>query len=82
MKNRQEVFVNPKFIYCSTVYKMWRRGASLMDEKYYSSDKPLNARRMSSVIKKKNYEIRRFISLEGAPEDYLLDNGYNLKNNN
>lgn len=73
--------MNPKFIYCSTVYKFWKHGASLMDEKYYASDKPLDTKKVSSVIKKKNYEIRRFINLEGAPEDYLLDNGYNLKNN-
>jgi hypothetical protein len=55
---------------------MWRRGASLIDEKYYTSNKPLNIKKIPKLLKKKDYVIQRFINLEGAPEEYLINEGY------
>lgn len=80
VKNREEIFVFPKFVYCSTIYKMWRFGASLLNEQYYTCDRPLDLNKITSKIKKKDYVIQKFIKLEGAPENYLINNGYRLKN--
>jgi hypothetical protein len=55
---------------------MWRYGASLMDETYYTSNKPLNVKKIPKLLKKKDYVIQRFINLEGAPEEYLINEGY------
>jgi hypothetical protein len=55
---------------------MWRYGASLMDETYYTSNKPLNISKIPKLLKKKDYVIQRFINLEGAPEEYLINEGY------
>jgi hypothetical protein len=76
IKNRHSVVVSPKFVYCFTTYKMWRYGASLMDETYYTSNKPLNISKIPKLLKKKDYVIQRFINLEGAPEEYLINEGY------
>lgn len=75
-KNRHSVIVSTKFVYCFTTYKMWKRGASLIDEKYYTSNKPLNIKKIPKLLKKKDYVIQRFINLEGAPEEYLINEGY------
>lgn len=80
VKNRQEVTVASKFIYCVSIYKMWRRGASLIDEKYYASMAPIDFKKTISVIKRKDYDIQRFIKLESAPEQYLIEEGYKIKN--
>lgn len=76
VKDKQEVSVYPKFIYYSTVYKIWKRGACLLEEKYYSSNRPLNIKQIPTIIRKKKYTIQRFIELKNAPEDYLITNGY------
>lgn len=75
-KDNQQVVVYPKFIYCITVYRIWKRGACLLDEKNYVSAKPLNLKDIPSKCKKKGYTIQRFIELKGAPEDYLITKGY------
>lgn len=79
VKDKQEVRVYHKFIYCSSVYKIWKQGACLLDEKHYVSTKPLNLKKIPKVSKKKDYTIQRFIQLESAPEDYLITKGYKLK---
>lgn len=78
-KDKQEVNVYHKFIYCSSVYKIWKQGACILDEKYYVSSKPLNLKKIPKMIKKKEYTIQRYIQLESAPEDYLITKGYKLK---
>lgn len=79
VKNNQEVSVSPKFVYCSSVYKIWKRGASLLEEKYYASNTPLILSKSNRKITKKGYIIQRFLDLESAPADYLINNGYKLK---
>ena len=78
VKNNQEVSVSPKFVYCSSVYKIWKRGASLLEE-YYASNTPLILSKSNRKITKKGYIIQRFLDLESAPADYLINNGYKLK---
>lgn len=78
-KDKQEVSVYHKFIYCSSVYKIWKQGACILDEKYYVCSKPLNLKKIPKMIKKKGYTIQRYIQLESAPEDYLITKGYKLK---
>ena len=78
-KNGEDVKVAAKFIYCSSVYCIWKNGASLMEEKRYASPAPLIESKMKLIVKRKNCTIRRFLDLEGAPEYYLINNGYKRK---
>ena len=57
VKNNQEVKVSPKFVYCSSVYKIWNQGAGLLDETYYVSSKPLNLKKIPTKLKQKGYTV-------------------------
>lgn len=81
IKNNSEVRVAGKFVYNDSIYKLWKGGASLLHETNYTSMKPIDTKNIVTVIKKEGYNIRRFIELEGAPEEYLIKNGYKLKRN-
>jgi hypothetical protein len=76
IKNNHEVSVSSKFVYCISIYKLWKQGACLMDEKYYASQNPLDLKKIQTTLKRKNYTIQRYIELECAPEDYLISHGY------
>lgn len=78
-KDDQIITVSQKFIYCSSVYRIWKRGAYLMDEKRYASTTPLNIKKSQKSLKKNGYIIQRFFELESAPEEYLINKGYKLK---
>ena len=80
IKDAHEIPATPKFVYCSSVYKIWKRGACLINEQYYTSNKPLNLNKIQYILRKKDYIIQRFIELESAPEEYLINLGYKLKN--
>lgn len=79
LKNTQEVKVTSRFIYNVSVYKIWKNGASLIEEKYYSSSEPLKLNKISKILHKENYLIQRFVDLIGATEEYLINKGYKLK---
>ena len=78
IKGDHTLRVSKKFIYCSSIYKIWARGACLLEEKYYASNNPINFKKVPTNIKKNGYRIQRFIELEGAPENYLIAKGYKL----
>ena len=50
-----------------------------MEEKRYASPTPLIESKMKLIVRRKNCIIRRFLDLEGAPEYYLINNGYKRK---
>lgn len=77
-KNNQIVYTNDKFIYCSDVYKIWSWGASLIEESYYSSDKPISLKKKDLKLKTKEYTLYRFLELKFAPEEYLINNGFKI----
>ena len=77
-KNNQKIIVNEKFIYCSSVYMLWKGGASLIEEKYYSSDKPISLKKKDLKKKMKGYNLYRFFELEYAPESYLISQNFKL----
>ena len=77
-KNNERIIVNDKFIYCSSVYELWKGGASLIEEKYYSSDKPISLKKKDMKKKGKSYTLIRFFDLEYAPENYLINNNYKI----
>ena len=77
-KNNIAVRTHDKFIYSSVIYKLWSGGASLVEEKYYSSDKPIIIKKKDLKVKKKGYILYRFFNLEYAPEEYLIRNGYEI----
>lgn len=77
-KNGEQIIAHDKFIYCSTVYKIWSWGASLLEEKYYSSDNPITFKKKDLVLKQKDYRIQRFIDLKFAPEEFLKSKNYKL----
>lgn len=78
-KENQTVYVFDKFVYCSSVYQLWSWGAALVEEKYYSSSKPIKLKKNQIVLKKnKEYSLYRFFVLEYAPEEWLIKNNYKL----
>ena len=77
-KNNQRITVNDKFIYCDSVYMLWKGGASLIEEKYYSSSKPISLKKKDLKKKMKGYTLQRFFNLEYAPEKYLINNGFKI----
>lgn len=77
-KNDHRVVVNDKFIYCCTVYMIWKNGASLVEEKYYSSNKPISLKKKDKKKVMKNYILQTFLDLEFAPENYLINNDYKI----
>lgn len=81
-KNNQRIIVNDKFIYCDTIYMLWKGGASLIEEKYYSSNKPISLKKKDMKKKEKSYTLIRFFDLEYAPEKWLQQEGYKLIINN
>lgn len=78
-KDKQIVYTHDKFIYYSTVYQIWGWGAALVDEKYYSSNKPIVLKKKNFIfVKRKNYSLHRFFELQFAPEDFLIENGFKI----
>lgn len=77
-KGNERIIVNDKFIYCSSVYALWKGGASLIEEKYYSSNKPISLKKKDMKKKGKSYTLIRFFDLEYAPENYLINNNYKI----
>ena len=76
VKDKSEVRVSDKYVYHCSVYRIWKNGAGLMDDKYYVSRTPLNLKKIPSMIKKKGYTIQRYTELDCAPENYLINKGY------
>lgn len=79
IKNNHEVKVASKFVYQIEVYRIWKRGAYILADKFYKTNKPLNLKKLPLLLKRKTYTIRRFVTLICAPEDYLINQGYNCK---
>lgn len=78
-KGDQFLRVSPKFVYNESVYKIWDRGAVLLKETYYVSKAPMNLKRVQTSIIKEGFRIQRFIELESAPKEYLINKGYKRK---
>lgn len=57
-----------KFIYCVSIYVLWKDGASLLEEKYISTIKPIKKLKKSK-IKHKNYNLVQFLDLIYSPDD-------------
>lgn len=77
-KDGVRIKVSDKFIYCSEIYQIWSNGASLVDESYYASSKPLKPSKHKMILKKNTYILQRFLDLEFAPETFLINNGFKL----
>lgn len=76
--NELRVVVNDKFIYCCEVYLIWKNGASLVDTKYFSSDSPIKIKKKKGKQKVEKYKLVKFMTLEFAPEEYLINNKFKL----
>ena len=79
VKGDHELRVSQRFVYSIDVYRIWKKGACLLSSNYYASPKPLDSKKIPIIVRKKGYVIQRFIELEGAPKDYLINKGYKLK---
>lgn len=77
-KNGEIVQANDKFIYEDSIYKVFKGGISLWEEKYYSTNKPLKLKKKDFTNrKKKDTEyLVRYLTLEFAPEKWLIENNY------
>lgn len=76
--NELRVVVNDKFIYCCEVYLIWKNGASLVETKYFSSDFPIKIKKKKGKQKVEKYKLVKFMTLEFAPEEYLINNKFKL----
>lgn len=79
VKGDHELRVSQRFVYSIDVYRIWKKGACLLSSKYYASPKPLDSKKIPTIVRKKGYVIQRFIELDGAPKNYLINKGYKLK---
>ena len=59
VKDGHEIGVTSTFIYSSTIYKIWKNGASLVEEKSYSCNRPLN---LDKIKKQKLHYFRKMYS--------------------
>jgi hypothetical protein len=76
IKNDEVVGVAETFIYHIETYVAWKNGVALYDDKWYSSKEPLKFKKKDNLIKRKTYKLFRLISMDYAPESYLIRNGY------
>ena len=76
IKNDEVVGTHEKFIYNVEIYVVWKNGISLYNEKNYACDKPLKFKKKDNILKRKTYKLFRLISMDYAPESYLIRNGY------
>lgn len=76
--NGNVIQVNDKFIYEDSIYKVFKEGIALFDTKYYTSNKPIKLKKKDLTTKKKGKTeyLVRFFTLEFAPEEYLINNGF------
>lgn len=75
-KNDEYIQVKDKFIYCSSIYKIYKKRVELISETYYALNKIIKLKKKDFYLKKKDYILYRFIDLVGAPLEYLLNNNY------
>lgn len=80
--SKERLFLSDSYIYKSVIYKLWPGGASLFEEKYYSSKTPIKFKKKDLKVKKKDYTLYRFFTLEGAPLEYLVNNGFKKVDDN
>lgn len=81
-KDDQIVQTHNSFIYEDSIYKVFKGGVSLFEEKQYSTNKPLKLKKKDFINRKKKADeyFIRFLTLEFAPESYLIKEGYTLIN--
>lgn len=76
-KSKEQLDVSDKYVYRETIYQMYKNGFSLFREKLISSEVPLKKLSKDQFMKVyKNYKLMRCLDLEAAPENYLIQNGY------
>ncbi len=71
-KDGQIVGVHHKFIYLNEVYQFWKNGGAIIESNYIQSSKPVILTKKQKVSK----NLRRYLELKFAPEDYLIKNNY------
>lgn len=76
VKDGHTARVSQKYVYHTSVHRLYKWGGSFLGDKYYASSKPLNLKKVPIKVKKKDYTIQRFVELESAPEHYLIKIGY------
>ena len=67
--------VGPRFLYEVTLYKDYKDRSELIDNRFYSSSKPIEYKEIQ-ICKMDNYLLSKCITLLEAPIDYLLTNGF------
>lgn len=81
VKDKDVVGINDCFIYSDEIYYKFKEGISLYKTTYYKSSKPIKIKKKDYLSKKKgNGYFVRFFTLEFAPLNWLLDNGYKTYN--
>lgn len=77
-KNDLFVRVHDKFVYHIDVYLCWKNGCTLYNEHDITTDKPIKITKklLCNKTKKDKLWFVRYIDLLGAPENYLINNGF------
>lgn len=71
--NNEYLKVSDTFIYEFNVYYVFLDRVELADCKLYSSKEPLNIKKDSVWIDKKDYKIFKCIDWKSAPEQYMIN---------
>lgn len=79
IKKDHTCMASDKFMYSDEIYRIEKNRAYLIQEKYYTSSKTLNVKVIPVLKKFNGCIIQRFFELIGAPEEYLINNGYKYK---
>lgn len=77
-KDGETIQVSDTFIYEDAIYKVFEGGIALWDTKYYSVKKPLKLKKKDFTNRKKKDKeyLVRYLTLEFAPEKWLINNNY------
>lgn len=79
-----QIEVLPYFLYEVSIYRIALMRANILSTRYYTSDKLLKVKEVEVIKHFKNFNIKRFITLLGAPKSFIEENNlpiYELKTN-
>ena len=69
-----QIEVLPTFLYEIDLYFVSPQRTNLLSCKYYTSDRLLNINEVKVIKRFKNFNIKRFITLLGAPISFIEEN--------
>lgn len=76
-----KVDIAPFFIYLVSIYKITKKGAILLNSRFYKSDKILTLKQDTTIEDYGDYSIVRYISLLSITKKFAEENNLPIYNN-